>query len=88
MTTELRLAPEGSSDVALIPNGEGSGVNLVADGDDDIFAGSDVNLAADGTGDLDFEGSDLSIASDSDFGRRREAREGGSRCRGDDRRRR
>jgi hypothetical protein len=61
---ELRLAPEGGSDVALIPNGEGSGVNLVADGDDDIFAGSDINLAAEGTGDLDFEGSGLSIASD------------------------
>ncbi len=61
---ELRLKPEGSSDVALIPDEAGSGVNLVADDDDDILAGSDVRLDADGTGDLDFEGSDLSIASD------------------------
>ncbi len=62
---ELRLRPESSSDVALIPDKAGSGVNLVADDDDDdILAGSDVNLEAAGTGDLDFEGSDLSIASD------------------------
>jgi excisionase family DNA binding protein len=61
---ELRLRPEGSSDVALIPDSEGSGVNLVADEHDDILAGSDVGLDAAGTGDLDFEGSDLSIASD------------------------
>lgn len=61
---ELRLKPEGSSDVALIPDEAGSGVNLVADDDDDILAGSDVRLDAAGTGDLDFEGSDLSIASD------------------------
>jgi excisionase family DNA binding protein len=61
---ELRLKPEGASDVSLIPDEAGSGVNLVADDDDDILAGSDVSLDAAGTGDLDFEGSDLSIASD------------------------
>lgn len=61
---ELRLRPEGSSDVSLIPDEVGSGVNLVADDDDDILAGSDVSLDAAGTGDLDFEGSDLSLASD------------------------
>ena len=43
---ELRHRPEGASDVALIPDSEGSGVNLVAGGNDDIFAGSDVGLDA------------------------------------------
>jgi excisionase family DNA binding protein len=64
---DLRLASEASSDVALVTDGDGSGVNLVADSGDDILGGSNLGLDAGGTGDLDFEGSDLSIASDLSF---------------------
>jgi hypothetical protein len=61
---DLNLAPEASSDVALVANGGSGSVNLVADDDDDVLGGSGLGLATEGTGDLDFEGSDLSIASD------------------------
>ncbi|MCL4206328.1 MAG: hypothetical protein KJ000_27920 [Pirellulaceae bacterium] len=64
---DLRLAPEASSDVSLVTDGDGSSVNLVADSGNDILGGSGLAVDAGGTGDLDFEGSDLSIGSDLSF---------------------
>lgn len=63
------------SDVALVPDADGSGLNLVADSSADVLAGSDVGLDEAGTGsggtgpnlgsgELDFEGSDIGIVSD------------------------
>ena len=66
------------SDVALVPDADGSGLNLLAGDshtDVDVLAGSDVRLGEGGTGsggagpdlgsgELDFEGSDIGIASD------------------------
>ncbi len=61
---DLHLEPEGSSDVSLVPDEDGSGVDLVADSGDDILGGSDLSVESGGTGDLDFEGSDLGFGSD------------------------
>lgn len=63
------------SDVALVPDESGSGLNLVADSSADVLGGSDIKLDEGGTGDagtgpnlgsgeLDFEGSDIGIVSD------------------------
>jgi hypothetical protein len=64
----LELEPasaDSSSDVALIPDDTGSEVNLVADSGPDILGGTDVGLeGAAGSGELEFEGSDLSLGSD------------------------
>lgn len=62
--------PKASSDVALVPDQEGSGVNLVPDSGVDILSGSDLGFGSGGSdlsfegSDLGFEGSDLSVASD------------------------
>jgi excisionase family DNA binding protein len=77
---DLDLAADGdseagkpSSDVSLVPDAEGSGLNLVADDSaGDILAGSDVSLDSSGTGglgtgELEFEGSDLDLGSDINF---------------------
>ena len=67
---EIPAEPASSSDVSLVPDAEGSGLNLVPDDSaGDILAGSDVSLDSSGTGglgtgELEFEGSDLDLGSD------------------------
>jgi hypothetical protein len=58
-----------ASDVALVPDKSGSGVDLVADSSADVLSDdADLDVTASGTGDLDFEGSDLSFGSGASVG--------------------
>jgi hypothetical protein len=59
-----------SSDVALVPDKAGDQVDLVADSSPEAVGGTDVNMddQGTGTGDLEFEGSDLSLGSDVSIG--------------------
>jgi hypothetical protein len=59
-------AGTSSSDVALVPDKAGSGVDLVADSSADVLGG-DADLELHGS-DLDFEGSDLTFGSDVSIG--------------------
>ncbi len=62
--SDLDLAGAGStSDVALVPDDAGGEVNLVAGDSPDAPGGTDLGLGG-GSGELDFEGSDLSLGSD------------------------
>lgn len=74
----VRMGSGTGSDVALVPDEDGSGLDLVAGDshtDVDVLAGSDVRLDGGGTGsggagpdlgsgELDFEGSDIGVVSD------------------------
>jgi hypothetical protein len=64
--SDMELATaDSTSDVSLIPDDSGSEVNLVADSGPDVLGGTDVGLEdAAGSGELEFEGSDLSLGSD------------------------
>ncbi len=64
--SDVELATgDSSSDVSLIPDDSGAEVNLVADSGPDVLGGTDVGLEdAAGSGELEFEGSDLSLGSD------------------------
>jgi hypothetical protein len=63
---DLGFDLDSESDIRLVTDDAGSGVNLVAGGSDDVLGGSDVGLESGGvgTGDLDLEGSDLNLGSD------------------------
>lgn len=69
------LAGSGTnlSDVALVPDDSGSGLNLVAGSSADVLSGTDPNLGASSSGpgtgsglgeELEFEGSDIDMVSD------------------------
>ena len=58
--------PTGDSQVSLVPEHGGSDVNLMG-GTSDVFGGTDVGLKG-GSGELDFEGSGLDMASDLSLG--------------------
>jgi len=64
--SDLGFDLESESDIRLVADESGSGVNLVAGSSDDVLGGSDIGLEAGGagTGDLAIEGSDLDISSD------------------------
>jgi hypothetical protein len=64
--SDLGFDVDSESDLRLMADSSGSEVNLVASDSGDALAGSDVALEVGGagTGDLEFEGSDLSFGSD------------------------
>lgn len=64
--SDLGFDVDSESDIRLVTDASGSGVDLVAGSSDDILGGTDVGLqgGAAGSGDLDFEGSDLNLSSD------------------------
>lgn len=65
----LDVEADSESDIRLIPDDTGSEVNLVGGGSDDVLGGTDLGLdgGGAGTGELDFEGSDLTLGSDVKF---------------------
>lgn len=60
---------DSEADIRLIADDTGSEVNLVAGGSDDVLGGTDLGLdtGGGGTGELDFEGGDLTLGSDVTF---------------------
>lgn len=64
--SDLAFDLESESDIRLVTDESGSGVNLVPGSSDDVLGGSDLGLAIGGagTGDLAVEGSDLDLSSD------------------------
>jgi len=68
-TSDLGFDVESESDIRLVADDIGSEVNLVASDSGDVLGGTDVGLETGGagTGDLDFEGSDLTLGSDISF---------------------
>jgi len=63
------LDADSEADIRLIADDGGSEVNLVAGSSDDVLGGTDLGLDAGGggTGELEFEGSDLTLGSDVKF---------------------
>ncbi len=57
---------DSEADIRLIADDTGSEVNLVAGGSDDVLGGTDLGLdkSGGGTGELDFDGGDLTLGSD------------------------
>jgi len=64
--SDLGFDVDSESDIRLVTDASGSGVDLVAGSSDDVLGGTDVGLQAGavGSGDLEFEGSDLNLSSD------------------------